>query len=160
MKQTPAVADVDRPAGLAAVHGAIAQLQRLSELFQQRRAQLAADAGLTEQQWQVLEEIGSEQFMPSMFARHRDSSPAAVSRVIRQLLDRKLVSVSVAPNDGRQRRYVLTARGRRTLDGLQANRREAIDAVWMTLDPAALAAFTRFSGDLIARLEAYVARPT
>ena len=32
------------------------------------------------------------------------------------------------------------------------------DAVWMDLDPKALDAFSRFSGDLIDRLETYAAR--
>ena len=38
---------------------------------------------------------------------------------------------------------------------LRATRRRAIDAIWMDLDPRALAAFTEFSGGLISRLEAY-----
>ena len=117
--------------GRADVHAAIAQLQRLTDLFRQRRGQLAHEAGLTEQQWHVLEEIATEHFMPSLFARHRRRTPAAVSRVIRTLLDRKLVSVSVSPSDGRQRTYVLTPRGAKLLDGLRASRRRAIDTVWM-----------------------------
>jgi DNA-binding MarR family transcriptional regulator len=137
------------------VHEAIGRLQRLAELFHQRRAQLAQGAGLTEAQWEVLERIASEHFMPSLFARHRESSPPAVSRIIRQLLRKKLITVSVSDTDGRQRRYQLTARGRKTLDALRAMRSRAIDAVWMHLDPRALATFTQFSGELIRRLEAY-----
>ncbi len=137
------------------VHEAIGRLQRLAALFHQRRAQLALGAGLTEAQWEVLERIATEAFMPSLFARHRESSAPAVSRIIRQLLRKKLITVSVSHTDGRQRRYQLTARARRTLDALRAARRRAIDAIWMDLDPTALAAFTAFSGELIARLEAY-----
>jgi DNA-binding MarR family transcriptional regulator len=137
------------------VHEAIGRLQRLAELFHQRRAQLAQGAGLTEAQWEVLERIASEHFMPSLFARHRESSPPAVSRIIRQLLRKKLITVSVSDTDGRQRRYQLTARGQKTLDALRAMRSRAIDAVWMHLDPRALATFTQFSGELIRRLEAY-----
>jgi DNA-binding MarR family transcriptional regulator len=137
------------------VHEAIGRLQRLAELFHQRRAQLAQGAGLTEAQWEVLERIASEHFMPSLFARHRDSSAPAVSRIIRQLLRKKLITVSVSNTDGRQRRYQLTARGQKTLDALRATRSRAIDAVWMHLDPRALAAFTQFSGELITRLEAH-----
>jgi DNA-binding MarR family transcriptional regulator len=142
----------------AEVHRAIGQLQRLAEVFGRRRSQLAQAAGLSEQQWRVLEEIATEQFMPSMFARGRRSSAAAVSRIIRQLLDKGLASVSVSADDGRQRRYVLTAKGRRTLDTLRASRGHAIEAVWLQLDPKGLAAFTRFSADLVRRLEAYAAR--
>ena len=142
---------------LPAVHRAIGQLQRLTELFGKRRIQLATGVGLSEQQWRVLEEVATEHFMPSMFARGRRSTAAAVSRIIRQLLDKQLVLVSVSRTDGRQRRYVLTARGKRTLDALRAQRRRAIDAVWMDLDPQALDAFIRSSSELIGRLEAYAA---
>ena len=143
---------------IADVHEAIGRLQRLADLFRKRRTQLAQGAGLTEAQWEILERIASEQFMPSLFARHRDSSPPAVSRIIRQLLRKRLITVSVSATDGRQRRYQLTARGRKTLDALRVLRRRAIDTVWMDLDPRVLAAFTDFSGELITRLEAYASR--
>ncbi|HXJ37349.1 MAG TPA: MarR family transcriptional regulator [Candidatus Eisenbacteria bacterium] len=149
MPATPPITDV---------HDAIARLQRLTDLFRERRAQLAEDAGLTEQQWEVLERIATERFMPSLFARHRESSAAAVSRLIRQLIEKKLVSVSVSPNDGRQRQYVLTAKGRRTLSALGANRAAAIEAIWTTLDREALATFTRVSDELIRRIETYAER--
>ena len=72
-------------------------MQRLAEVFQLRRAQRARDAGLTEAQYQVLEEVGSRSFMPSLFARRRESSAAAVSKVLRTLLDAGLVdSVELA----------------------------------------------------------------
>jgi DNA-binding MarR family transcriptional regulator len=144
--------DGDRRAG---VLGAIARLQRLAELFHLRRAQLAREAGLTEPQWRVLEEVATEHFMPSMFARTSESSPPAVSRLIRQLMDRDLITVSVAAEDGRQRRYALTAAGRRLLDRLRAARARAIDTVWMDLPAGQVGAFVRFSDVLIPRLEAY-----
>jgi DNA-binding MarR family transcriptional regulator len=142
----------------ADVHQAIGRLQRLAHLFHQRRAQLAQGVGLTEAQWEILERIATEHFMPSLFARDRESSAPAVSRVIRQLLRKKLITVSVSDADGRQRRYQLTAHGRKTLEALRATRRRAVDAVWMDLDPRALAVFTEFSGELIGRLEAYARR--
>ena len=140
------------------VHDAIATLQRLTDLFRARRAQLAAEAGLTEQQWDVLERIATEHFMPSMFARHRDSSAAAVSRLIRQLLDKRLVTVQARAHDARQRQYVLTAKGRRKLDALRARRQTAIDAIWAPLEPRALATFATVSNELIRRIEAYARR--
>jgi len=139
----------------ASVLEAIARLQRLAELFHLRRGQLARESGLTEAQWRVLEEIATEHFMPSMFARTSESSPPAVSRLIRQLMDRKLVSVAVSATDGRQRRYTLTATGRRLLAQLRAARARAIDAVWMDLPSGQLDDFVRFSDVLIPRLEAY-----
>ena len=64
---------------VADIHDAIACLARLSEAYAGRRQELAASVGLTEQQWSVLDEIENEQFMPSLFARRRESSAAAVS---------------------------------------------------------------------------------
>jgi DNA-binding MarR family transcriptional regulator len=142
-------------APMPVVHDAIAKLTRLTDLFRSRRGQLAVEVGLTEQQWEVLERIATEHFMPSLFARHRDTSAAAVSRLIRQLLDKRLVSVSAREHDARQRRYVLTAKGKRMLETVRASRQAAIDAIWSTLDPRDIAAFTTVSDELIRRIEAY-----
>ncbi len=66
---------------------AIEAMTALAEIFERRREVLARDAGITIEQWRVLEEISTEHFIPSMFARSRDSSAAAVSKILRQLLD-------------------------------------------------------------------------
>jgi len=139
-------------------HAAIEKLSRLTDLFLERREQLASRAGLTDAQWQVLEEISTDQFMPSMFARDRDSSRASVSKIIRQLLDRELVHVAVSPEDGRQRDYALTPAGKAALSGLRAEREKAIAAIWLQLDPRDLQRFNAFAGDLIARIERYARR--
>jgi DNA-binding MarR family transcriptional regulator len=127
----------------------------LSELFQQRRAQLAHGVGLTEHQWSVLEEISTEHFMPTMFARRRESSPAAVSKTLRQLGGKGLISVRVSKADGRQRKYELTAKGRRVMSELRESRERAIRDVWLPLDGGDVARFTAFGTLLIERLEAY-----
>lgn len=134
---------------------AIASLQRLTEIFSERRRQLAGQVGLTETQWQVLEEVEGEDFMPSMFARRRACSAAAVSRTLRQLLDRGLVQASIGTEDGRQRVYRLTAKGRRTLERLRDNRAEAIAEVWGKFRSAELRSFDRFAVELADRLERY-----
>jgi len=139
---------------------AIARLQRLAEVFHLRRGQLARDAGLTEPQWRILEEISTEHFMPSMFARSSETTAPAVSRLIRQLLDRGLISVGVAADDARQRRYALTTAGRTLLGRLRDARARAIDVVWRDLPARDLAAFIRFSDVLIPRLEAYARSDT
>ena len=138
------------------VHDAITQLQRLAELFQRRRAQLAAGVGLTEHQWSVLEEISTEHFMPSMFARQRESSAAAVSKTIRQLIDKGLVSVSLNPNDGRQRNYVLSAKGRDVMRRLRKSREAAIEQVWLKLPIGRVRAFSAFAAELNDKLAALV----
>lgn len=134
---------------------AIGKLQRLSDLFQRRRAQLARRVGLTEQQWRVLEEISREHFIPSMFAREKERSAAAVSKVLRQLLDRSLITVTISQTDGRQRDYELTASGKRLMGRLRKLRQEAIDSIWADFDARALAQFNDFADQLSARIEDY-----
>ena len=147
---------------LPEAHAAIAVLARLAELYRERREQLSRAVGLTDQQWGVLEEIATEHFMPSLFARRRESSPAAVSKILRQVQDKALVVAAVAEGDARQRRYALTPKGRRVMEELRARREEAIREVWLALDPAGLRVFTVLGGELIGRLEEYAtaeARP-
>lgn len=134
------------------VHRAIEVLGKLAELFRQRREQLAAEAGLTDQQWEVLEEISTDHFMPTMFAQKRESSAAAVSKIIRQLVDKSFVTVRVASGDARHRDYALTARGRRVIEGLRQSRAEAIERVWLPFPPADLDAFVTFGTTLASRL--------
>lgn len=138
---------------------AIEQFRALADVFERRRETLARGAGLTVEQWRALEAIASEHFMPSMFARGRRSSPAAVSKILRQLLEAGMVSVAVASGDLRKRSYRLTTRGRRTLDALRSARRDAIDAIWMRLPERELAAFSSFARRLVASIEDYQQRP-
>ena len=140
---------------LDTVHESIAALQRLSELLQQRRQQLARRVGLSEQQWRVLEEISTDQFMPSLFAKSRESSAAAVSKVLRQLLDKELVRVSVSSDDGRQRQYELSSKGQRAIDRVGRERKRAIDAIWRDLPEGDLKRFNQLSTELIARIERF-----
>lgn len=140
------------------VHAAIERLGRLADLFVLRRAQLALLVGLSEQQWHVLEEISTEHFMPSMFARRMESSPAYVSKVLRQLLDQRVVRVSVSTDDGRQRRYELTPSGKRVLGRLREQRRRAIAAIWSDLPEKELESFLALSDRLISRIERYAQR--
>jgi DNA-binding MarR family transcriptional regulator len=142
----------------ANIHAAIACLQRLTDIFQQRRVQLAQSVGLSEQQWAVLEEISSEHFMPSMFAKSRASSAAAVSKILRQLADKQLVRSKVDSDDGRQRRYELTAKGKAKMTTIRQKREQAINAVWVPLEVAQLETFTRIGEELTERLEAYAMR--
>jgi DNA-binding MarR family transcriptional regulator len=139
----------------SALRAAVEGLQRLADVFELRRRQLAAEAGLSDGQWRVLEEIGRDDFMPSLFARQRDCSPAAVSRTLRQLQERGLVRGSISPADGRQRDYVLTAKGRRLLEKLKASRQKALQVVWSGLPAAEVRRFGQFSGRLAERLERY-----
>lgn len=134
---------------------AIGHLQRLTDLFERRRVRLAVESGISEQQWRLLEEISTEHFMPSLFARGRETSLPAVSKVIRQLLDKKLIHVSLSKNDGRLREYVLTPEGKRKLEKLRTLRERAVDAIWMRLDPAALDTFSDFSAQVIEHIEQY-----
>jgi len=137
------------------IHEAIGCLQRLADAFHVRREQLASTAGLTDHQWSVLEEIATEHFMPSMFAKRRRSSPAAVSKTLRQLVDRGLVEASVDGRDARQRRYGLTAHGQLVMGKLRSERQVAIDQVWADLSVKSLDAFITFGNEITKRLEGY-----
>jgi len=139
----------------ASVHAAIACLQRLTDVFQQRRLQLAQSAGLSDQQWAVLEEVSSDHFMPSMFAKSRESSAAAVSKILRQLVDKELIVGRVDTTDARQRRYELTAQGKKTMLSLRKNRERAVEAIWMPLPAKELDAFTRFGTRITESMENY-----
>jgi DNA-binding MarR family transcriptional regulator len=149
----PAAAAKDATLGEA--HAAIECLGRLSELYQRRREQLAESVGLTDQQWGVMEEIATDHFMPSLFARRRESSAAAVSKILRQLGDKGLMVATIDKDDARQRRYALTAKGKKVMERLRESREDAIRQVWLTLDGAELRAFTSFGKNLIERLESY-----
>lgn len=134
---------------------AIAGLQRLADDFAERREQLASEAGTTPGQWRVLEEIAREDFMPSLFARRRAQSAAAVSKTLRQLADAGLVDVAIGEGDARRRDYRLTPEGRRVLSRLRRARERAIAAVWGELPLRDLERFAEFSEVLGERLEAY-----
>jgi DNA-binding MarR family transcriptional regulator len=134
---------------------AVAVLGRLSDAFRARREALAASVGLTEGQWELLEEISTEHFMPSMFARSRICSAAAVSKTLRQLREKGLARTLSSSEDARRRGYELTAKGSRLLATLRAEREAAIGAIWESLEPKDLSAFAAFGSDLASRLEAY-----
>src|SRR5436190_1259605 len=134
---------------------AIEQVQQLAALFTKRRAQLAAQVGLTEAQWRLLEGIATEHFMPSMFADGQDNTRGAVSKIIRQLLKKKLVLASIAPHDGRQRKYQLTAVGKKSMERLRELREDAIREIWSHLPGNDLRSFVRLNDSLIERIRAY-----
>lgn len=140
---------------LEEIHDAVSCLQRLTEVFQARRQALAASVGLSEHQWSVLEEIATEHFMPSLFARQSDRSATAISKLLRQLLDKKFIVVSLRTEDGRQRKYKLSDTGTRVLTDLRARRQRAIQEVWQRLDRNKLREFTKFGVQLTRQLEDY-----
>jgi DNA-binding MarR family transcriptional regulator len=136
---------------------AIDALLRLSALVERRRRQLARGAGLSDAQWQVLEGISTEHFLPSLFARDRETAPAAVSRTLRQLQERGWIRASIAPGDRRQRAYRLTAKGRHVIEQLRQGREAALEAVWDALPVRDVDRFARFATRLADRLEAHAA---
>jgi len=141
------------PTALTLALGCVEVLGRLSALFVERRRQLAESVGLTDQQWHALEEIQTEHFMPSLFARERESSAAAVSKILRQLTDKGLVTGHVATTDARHRSYQVTARGRETLTALREGRHQAIRKAWLPLEVAELSAFQAIGTRIAENLE-------
>ena len=134
---------------------AIETLQALVEVFEDRRESLARVAALSPGQWQVLEEVAHDDFMPSLFARRRAVSAAAISRTLRQLLDLGLVEVSISPRDARQRLYRLSTKGRRVLDAVHVEREKAVSRVWKALSDTDLRQFERIARGLTERLRRY-----
>ena len=142
------------------VETAIENLGRLTDLFQRRRTRLARDVGLTVQQWRVLEEISTEHFLPSLFARERECTPAAISKTLRQLLGKGLIRAAISNKDGRRRHYELTGEGRRVIEQLRDDRRRAIRAIWSDLPGEEVTRFARFAGELGDRFERFANQPT
>jgi DNA-binding MarR family transcriptional regulator len=140
------------------IEGAIGALQRLAELFLERRRQLAQEVGLSEAEWRLLEEISAERFMPSLFARRRERSAAGVSRVLRGLLEAGLVSAQIGEQDARRRVYRLTARGREVMARLRERRERAVGAIWRSFPARELSEFERFATTLGDALEDYALR--
>ena len=115
---------------------------------------------MTVQQWRVLEEVSTEHFLPSLFARERDCTPAAISKILRQLLGKRLIRAAISSKDGRQRRYQLTGEGCGVIEQLRDERRRAIRAVWSDLPSEEVTRFARFTVELGDRLERFADQPT
>jgi DNA-binding MarR family transcriptional regulator len=113
---------------------------------------------LSDAQLRVLEDIARDDFMPSLFARRRACTPAAVSRTLRQLQDAGLARSAIGETDGRLRAYSLTAEGRRTVERLRERRLAAVDVIWRDLPASELARFGKFSTELADRLDTYAER--
>jgi len=124
----------------------------LTALFDERRRQLAEGVGLTVQQWQVLEELQSEHFMPSMFAQQRASSAAAVSKILRQLTDKGIIVAHVSDDDARKRDYEVTPLGKTLLSQVRRERKRAIDEVWLNLSDEELKRFRKVGSTIAERL--------
>lgn len=151
----PATPASDATAHHAQALTAVEVLGRLSAVFAERRRQLAESVGLTDQQWQALEEIQTEHFMPSLFARERKSSAAAVSKILRQLTDKGLITAHVGNDDARKRSYVVTPRGQVVMKTLRAERQRAIEQVWLRFPQAELEAFNQLGSRLAESLEMF-----
>lgn len=145
--------DATDPDSRSAALAAVATLGRLATVFGERRKQLAESVGLTDQQWQALEEVQTEHFMPSLFAHKRETSAAAVSKILRQLSDKGLIQAALSPTDGRHRSYSVTDAGRTLLAALRAERERAIREVWLKLEASELRAFSGLGGRLAEGLE-------
>ena len=130
-------------------------LGRLAALFEERRRQLASCAELTVQQWQVLEEVTQEHFMPSMFAHKRASSAAAVSKILRQLADKGIIVAHISEADGRQRDYEVTPLGQKLLEKVRRERQRAIAEVWLSLSREQLAGFQSIGDTLATKLQTW-----
>lgn len=154
----PAAKGAADPTRADLAHQAVGILGRLATVFGERRKQLAESVGLTDQQWQALEEVQSEHFMPSLFAQKRETSAAAVSKILKQLSAKGLVVVSLSEMDGRQRSYQVTTAGWQVLEALRAERERVIAELWMAQSPTDLENFVAFGEKISAALETLAER--
>jgi len=121
----------------------------LAEIFERRRRCLRATR-ITIEQWRVLEEISTEHFIPSMFARsQRQARRRRYSKILRQLLDSGLVSAAIG-RDGPQESELQADRERTSHAAGSARRRRqaAIEAVWTGFSRDELASFSTFASKL------------
>jgi len=139
-------------------YSAINSLNKLFDIFQKRRAAIAAEVGLTDMQWQVLEEVSTVHFMPSLFATKRESSRAAVSKILKQLTGKGLLDVALNSKDGRVREYFLTREGENIMKKIRASREDAILKIWMNYSEKQLMDFCEFNEDLISSMESYLSK--
>ena len=127
----------------------------LAEIFERRREVLARDAGITIEQWRVLEEISTEHFIPvDVRAQPRQLGRCGFENTA-PTARRGLVSAAIGRDDRRNRSYKLTAKGHRTLAELRASRQAAIEAIWTGFSRDELAAFSTFAIKLSDRIERY-----
>ncbi len=111
----------------------------LTNLLTRKGEELARQSKLTTQQWMVLLHVvgdpnftsgaaagdGRRGVLPSDIARARGVSRANVSVLVAGLLDRGFVRQIKDPTDGRRKRLVATAAGRRAVAAIEPARREA-----------------------------------
>lgn len=92
------------------------KLSRTSRLMQQRLEAALATQGLTRLTWCVLSSIGLEGIStPSGIADNLGVTRPMLSRLIKSMSREGLITVTLDPDDGRNRQLGLTAKGSETL---------------------------------------------
>ena len=93
------------------------KLSRTSRLMQQQLEAALATQGLTRLSWCVLSSVGLEGISsPSGIADNLGVTRPMLSRLIKSMSRDGLITVALDPDDGRNRKLDLTAKGRDTLD--------------------------------------------
>lgn len=92
------------------------KMSRTSRLMQQRLEAVLATQGLTRLTWCVLSSIGLEGIStPSGIADNLGVTRPMLSRLIKSMTRGGLITVTLDPDDGRNRQLGLTAKGAETL---------------------------------------------
>ncbi|WP_282027036.1 MarR family winged helix-turn-helix transcriptional regulator [Limimaricola cinnabarinus] len=96
------------------------KLSWASRLMQQRLEAALVSQGQTRLTWCVLSSIGLEGICtPSAIAENLGVTRPMLSRLIKAMSDDGLISVTIDPQDGRNRRLHLTEKGHETLRACQ-----------------------------------------
>ena len=102
------------------------------------------DIGVTEQQWRVLRVLADRgELDPSDLADAALLHAPSVSRILKELVDRKLVRRTIDTTDGRRSILTITDAGRALVDTTAVHTRALLDAFATKFGPERLVALER-----------------
>lgn len=113
-------------------------------------------AGLTDQQWRILRVLADAEFLDAKgIAERALLYPPSVTRIVKELIERNLITRSADPNDGRRSVISITHFGRELVVNTSRHTRVLLDQYAATFGADRLKAFTDEATALIAALEPF-----
>lgn len=90
--------------------------------------QILRGFGVTEQQWRVLRVINDRRYADATsIAQHGLFHASSVTRIVRELAERGLISRKAAPGDRRRSLFSLTAKGKKIVDDTSGHMGAVLD---------------------------------
>src|SRR5665213_2143381 len=129
------------------------RLSMLNFLMAKATRDIYAAHGLTSHQWKVLSVLHAAQPMPAReIAKRVTLDKAAISRAVRELRDSGLADTAPHPNDARIVNIVMTAKGKRLYERMNARIAALQTRLFGELSPAKRATFFGVMDALESRL--------